>query len=307
VARIRATSKPSFDCFYVYPTVTDQMTPLATLRIEREERSIALYQAARYSQYCRVFAPMYRQFTPGQVPAAAGSIPFFDVRNAWRTYLARYNGGRGIVLIAHSQGAFMLRQLVASEIDPHPAMRKKLISALLLGGNVTVADGRDVGGDFKHVRACHAKTQLGCVVAFSTFDAPAPAGSVFGRTVAKGQHVLCTNPATLGGGSGVLDPIFPSRPFAPGSTVAARIKTLGLTFPTAATTWIEAPGSYRAQCSSAGGAEVLQIVPLRGASTPKPSPEPAWGLHWMDANVGLGNLIDLVRVQGATYETRRRR
>src|ERR1700753_2145155 len=51
------------DCFYVYPTVSDQQTPLATKHIDPEERSIALYQAARYSSLCRVFAPMYRQVT----------------------------------------------------------------------------------------------------------------------------------------------------------------------------------------------------------------------------------------------------
>ncbi len=45
----------------VYPTVSDQTTPLATMRIDPEERSIALYQTARYSQYCRVYAPMYRR------------------------------------------------------------------------------------------------------------------------------------------------------------------------------------------------------------------------------------------------------
>ncbi len=55
--------KPAIDCFYVYPTVSDQSTPLANLQIDPEERSVALYQAARYSQYCRVFAPMYRQVT----------------------------------------------------------------------------------------------------------------------------------------------------------------------------------------------------------------------------------------------------
>ena len=51
------------------------------------------------------------------------------------------------------------------------------MSALLLGGNVTVKKGKDVGGDFKHVRACRANRQIGCVVAFSTFKAQPPANS----------------------------------------------------------------------------------------------------------------------------------
>ena len=59
----RRVRRPKFDCFYVYPTVSDQPTLQANRRIDPELRSIALYQAARYSQDCRVYAPVYRQLT----------------------------------------------------------------------------------------------------------------------------------------------------------------------------------------------------------------------------------------------------
>src|SRR5438067_1940568 len=126
---------------------------------------------------------MYRQATlnailsPTALTPAVRAAIYANALNGWRTYLRRYNHGRGFVLIGHSQGTFVLRQLIASEIDPKPALRRKLVSALLMGGDVTVRRGRDVGGDFKHVRACHSRSQLGCVVAFSTFDAPAPPDS----------------------------------------------------------------------------------------------------------------------------------
>jgi DUF3089 family protein len=290
--------------------VSGQPTVQANLRIDPEERSVALYQAARYSQNCRVYAPMYRQATlqsignPALLTPAVRAAVYADALNGWKTYLRKYNKGRGVVLISHSQGTFVLRALIAAEIDPKPAMRAKLISALLLGGDVTVRRGRDVGGDFRHIRACRSTTQLGCVVAFSTFDAPVPADSKFGRTKAAGRQVLCTNPAALGGGSGALDAIFPTQPFAPRNPLSVGIKLLGLTLPTAPTTWIHVPRSYRAHCSSAGGATVLQISPLGGAPTPKASPDPTWGLHLMDANVALGNLVDLVRLQGAAYVRR---
>jgi Protein of unknown function (DUF3089) len=61
--RPRRVRRPKFDCFYVYPTVSDQPTLQANRRIDPELRSIALYQAARYSHDCRVYAPMYRQLT----------------------------------------------------------------------------------------------------------------------------------------------------------------------------------------------------------------------------------------------------
>jgi hypothetical protein len=56
-----------------------------------------------------------------------------DVRDAWRTYLRKFNRGRGVVLIGHTQGTFMLRELVKREIDRKPAARRRLISGLLLG------------------------------------------------------------------------------------------------------------------------------------------------------------------------------
>jgi len=165
---------------------------------------IALYQAARYSQYCRVFAPMYRQVTvPFLFRTASESrsalvLPYQDVLAAFRAYLHRYSHGRGFVLIGHSQGAFLLRELVAKAIDPHAALRRRLVAAILLGGNVLVRRGSDVGGDFKHIPACLHPGQLGCVIAFSTFDQTPPANSFFGRAPA-GKQVLCTNPAALSG------------------------------------------------------------------------------------------------------------
>ena len=187
VAHPRAVKNPRIDCFYVYPTVSGQPTGNANLHIDPVERSIALYQAARYSQYCRVYAPMYRQETlagigqgsPTTKPNRA--IALADVRRAFATYLRRYNHGRGFVLIGHSQGSFVLRQLIAKDIDKKPAVRRRLVSAILLGGNVLVKRGKGIGGDFKHIPACRSVRQLHCVIAFSTFDQPVPTPSLFGR------------------------------------------------------------------------------------------------------------------------------
>src|SRR4029077_15928990 len=125
---------PRADCFYVYPTVSDDQSANSDLSIDPEERSVALYQAARYSQVCRVFAPMYRQVTVTQILKGAntvtrkmGAIAYRDVVRAWRTYLRLYNQGRGVVLIGHSQGTFVLRRLIAHRIDKRPALRRHLI------------------------------------------------------------------------------------------------------------------------------------------------------------------------------------
>ena len=317
----KADRPAKIDCFYVYPTVSDQPTPFATRAIDPEIRSIALYQAARYSQHCRVFAPVYRQLTVaaimGTVTAADVRTAYRDVLAAWRDYLAHDNHGRGVILIGHSQGTGHLTQLVRTQIDRRPAVRRRLVSAILLGGNVTVRRGRDAGGSFRNIRACRSKTQLGCVVAFSTYNETPPAGALFGRGGGRfasfiGQRdgrryrVLCTNPAALGGGSAKLDGILPNEPFAPGTLIAAGISLLELPLPQAATTFTEAPGAFSGHCSTAGGASVLRVTSSPGTPTPKASPDATWGLHLVDANIALGNLVDLVETQTARFRARRR-
>jgi len=300
----RRAPRRRIDCFYVYPTVSSQPTPAATRRIDPELRSSARYQAARYSGDCRVYAPVYRQVTVAGLSSADPAIrarAYRDVRAAWRTYLARYNRGRGVVLIGHSQGTFVLRRLIAEEIDDRPRVRRRLVSALLLGGNVLVREGRDAGGDFEHVRACRSDRQLGCVVAFSTFNAPVPEDAVFGRTSEPGLEVLCTNPAALAGGEAPVDAVFPSAPFAPGTPIAFAIEAAGFPRPAVATTWLSFPGSYSARCSADGGADVLQIAPLGGAPVLNPTPTATWGVHLVDGNIALGNLTRLVRRQAAAY------
>ena len=207
-------ANPPVDCFYVYPTVSNQPGPNASMSIDPEIEAIVRYQAARLSQQCNVYAPVYRQTT---VPALltqtatpeARQRAYGDVLDAWRDYMKNHNHGRGVVLIGHSQGANLLRRLVRTEIDPRPALRKQLVSAVLLGGNVLVKRGKHVGGDFQHVPACTAPTEAGCVIAYSTFNEPPPANSRYGRPPAApdpvtgapggpGLEVVCNNPASLG-------------------------------------------------------------------------------------------------------------
>ena len=71
-----------------------------------------------------------------------------DVLDAWKHYIANDNGGRGVLLIGHSQGASRLVALIKSEIDPNPDLRSRLVSAVLLGTNFQVPVGADIGGDF---------------------------------------------------------------------------------------------------------------------------------------------------------------
>jgi Protein of unknown function (DUF3089) len=309
VEHVRRAKRRRADCFYVYPTVSDQQRPQATQVVDDVLRSIVLQQTARYSRDCRVFAPVYRQVTiqgllnPDTVTRAMRDQGYADVRQAWRTYLRRFNHGRPVIFVGHSQGTFVLRDLIAKEVDPRPAIRSRLLSALLLGGNVNVKKGGDRGGDFKHIRACRSRRQLGCVIAFSTYNETPPPKSLFGRTKAAGREVLCTNPGALGGGSGKLSPIYATKPFAP-SLIGAEANLAQAGLPHPGTPWAALPNGVSGHCSRAGGANVLRVTPRSSAFGVAPLPDATWGLHLLDANIALGNLADLVRHQISLYERR---
>lgn len=313
------------DCFYVYPTVSDQKTRHATLRIDPEERSIARWEAGRYSQYCRVFAPAYRQVTvpyllkTSKESWADLSLPYGDVQRAFAEYLSRYSHGRGFILIGHSQGAALLRLLIRHMIDGNPALRRRLVSAIVLGGNVLVKRGSDLGGDFKHIPACRHRGELGCVIAFSAFSQIPPSNAAYGRVdglfsrgrASVGDEVLCTNPAALGGGSGVTESIVPTLPFAPGTLMGELLQPFESSLPRLNTVWAEVSGFSQARCVRSNGADVLELTPLhatrRSVSNEAPRAAanpligPVAGLHLEDANVALGNLIGIVRTETAAY------
>jgi hypothetical protein len=321
----RSTAKQARDrgvaCFYVYPTVSNQQTRLATKRVDPEIRSIALYQAARFSQLCRVYAPVYRQATVPALRTGATTrsdylTAYGDVERAFDAFLRRIGPRRGFALVGHSQGSYHLQRLVRRRIDDDAALRRRLVSAMLLGGDVTVRSGSDRGGVFHRVPTCRRATQLACVVAFSTFNETPPDPSLFGRgspLVARflglphrpALETACTNPAALGRNRSVpLTSIAPTEPFAPGTLIAAGISLLGFQWPTASTTFVQSDGAFTGRCSRAGGAHVLRVASAPGTPVPKASPTPVWGLHLADANLAQGDLVRVLRRQIHAYANR---
>jgi Protein of unknown function (DUF3089) len=310
---------PKIDCFYLYPTVSTEQSVLSDLRIQTAETDVALYQAAYFRQVCRVYAPMYRQATllstqiPGAVTPADAAEQYASVLDAWRSYLAHDNDGRGFVLIGHSQGAFVLRKLIAEQIDPNPQLRKRLVSALLFGGAVVVKKGSLVGGDFKHIPGCSAPAEIGCVVSYSSFGGTPPPGAVFGSStwtptdgqapLLPGQAILCTNPAALGGGAADLDAVFPaSFPASAGAPVPPVEARAGAGTPA----WFEYTTAYRAACVEKNGSDVLEVTPVNGARplVSTGALAPRWGLHPLDVNLGLGDAVRLVASETRTYIAR---
>lgn len=133
----------------------------------------------------------------GRSEPQADTIAYESLLAGWRDYLANYNNGRPIIFIGHSQGAAVLIRLLSLEIDPSAASRNAMVSAILLGGNVTVATGNDLGGSFQNIPACRSTSQTACVIAYSSFLDQPLSNTLFGRP-GRGVSSLSGQTATEG-------------------------------------------------------------------------------------------------------------
>lgn len=299
-------ANPRFDCFYVYPTVSSESSTNSDLAIQPAETEVAQAQASRFSQVCRVWAPMYRQetlsallTTSESAAVAAENVAYASLLSGWSDYLAHDNDGRPIIFIGHSQGAAMLIRLLESQVDQNATLRARMVSAIVLGGNVAVPSGRESGATFKNIPGCTSSGQTGCVIAYSSFPSQPPSDSLFGipgqgvslqsgQTATKGLQVLCVNPAALGGGTGALSPYFPSSALG------------GVSTP-----WVSFPSLYTASCAHSGNTTWLQINDIGSHSDKRPrvseADGPLWGYHEYDVNIALGNLVADVAAEESAY------
>ena len=315
----KAAADPKFDCFYVYPTVSLDQTPNSDMNAGLEEKQVAAFQAARFAKYCRVYAPLYRQVTltalqalmAGKASAPDRALAYADVKAAWDDYLKRDNKGRGVVLIGHSQGSGVLKALLQQEIDGKP-VQKQLISAMLLGTNVAVPAGKDVGGDLKTIPLCRKDTQTGCLISYVTFrdTAPPPANSRFGVVPGEGMVAACTNPASLSGSAKAVSDNYLG---ATGAGLASdRQGPWTKDGAPVTTAFVKAPGLISTQCTTSGKFSYLAVTVNADPADPRTDTIvgdvsvlgkilPDWGLHLIDMPVAMGNLVELSNKQAQAW------
>jgi hypothetical protein len=319
-----------FACFYVHGS--DGLTGIGntSLAVTKVDLEVAVEQAAPFSQVCQVWAPSYRSQTlPTVEKGLAGdeallrstsAVAYASVLPAWQWFLA-HSGGKPVILIGDSQGSAVLIRLISAQLDHQPSVLRRLLVAILVGGNLQVPAGKTAGATFTKVPLCTAATEAGCAIAFSSYPSQPPADSVFGRpgqgvslqsgqTAKAGQQVACVNPAALAGGIGGLDPYLLT------STQTPKVPIPGyerLTEPVS-TPWVTYPGLYSARCEQGGGATWLQVTSLAGTSRTRPvvndnhlsglagiDTGPAYGYHGYEYALTLGNLLHDVAGEEAAW------
>ena len=289
----KADPNAPIDCFYVYPTASRDASLYSDLTAGPEERDAVHRHVARLGSLCRVFAPVYRQVTVTALVASMNggasfgqldfNRPYADVLAAWRHYLAHDNHGRGVVLVGHSQGAMMLKRLIAEEIDGQPA-QKRLVAAYL-SGNPSLTDK-----SFRQVLPCTRTAQTGCVVGWSSALDYDKGKQRFGGAPA-GSNPVCVNAAAPSGGRAVLKAYLPKPATAPQSDPP----------------FVAVTGGLSAECVAAEGATLLRVHIEPGAyedELKRMLGNPAaggWGLHTFDVGLVQGNMLEMIAAQSGAW------
>ncbi|XOV87770.1 MAG: DUF3089 domain-containing protein [Pseudomonadota bacterium] len=305
------------DCFYVYPTVSNDLTPNSDMNAGPGEISVIAAQFARFAAVCRPFAPLYRQVTLTALRAGMAGTPmavdrmlgYNDVKAAWEDYLTHDNQGRGVVLIGHSQGSGVLTQLIANEIEGKP-IQDRIVSALLIGTRLSVPRGKLVGGSFQHLPLCTSAAETGCVISYASFRdtiAP-PADSLFGRVPGDEMVAACNNPAALGGGSAPLHAYLAAA----GVGMSSGAQGAWVQGKTIATPFVSVPGLLSAECVDNERGAYLSVTLHGNPDDPRTDDiagdvmingevSAGWGLHLIDMHLAMGNLIDVVHQQAHSW------
>jgi hypothetical protein len=170
---------------------------------------------------------------------------------------------------------------------------------VLLGSTVAVPDGEVAGGDFQDLPVCTEEGEVGCVLSWATFraTAPPPPTTFFG-TADGPARAACTNPAALDGGPAPLTPYFTAegvQPFAESGGA-----------PEITTPWVTYPDFLTGECVREGDVDWLEVTIAADPADPRADDipgdlTPEWGLHLVDANVAMGDLVELVQTQVDAY------
>src|ERR1035437_9675318 len=130
---VPATNMP-VDIFYLYQTVWTSTNSNPEVCAIDNPSMLAMApvafasQATAFETIGNIYAPFYRQsnITSNSLVTEA-AIPTTDAIAAFDYYIQHYNHGRPFILAGHSQGANVLRNLLAEYMKDHPDVYARMI------------------------------------------------------------------------------------------------------------------------------------------------------------------------------------
>ena len=303
----RAAAAPKIDCFYVYPTVSDDPTDYSDMVPDQSEIGVVQAQFARFASVCRPFAPVYRQLT------SAGLGRILKARreeqvDIWRPALRRRVGRLARLSRARQPrpGRGAGRPQPGHDPAPAPIGRGDRRQARAAPAGRRLPGGRPgaVGPGGSRPRRHAPPTSHSAArrrkPAASTPGAPTrrttPPCAASADWTPRSRRRGCRRPAS-------------TRPH---RTAAQALWRATLHKPASAPAgdppWVEAVGGFTAACRADAQGEVLRVsvtpapyADMRRALLVAVQRTPGWGLHTLDVSLAQGNMLDDVAAEARAW------
>ena len=162
------------DVFYVYPTLfTNYKDPRWNISTTDQEQNTKVlktavnFQASAWVTSGKLYVPFYRQAHLRSYSKLENGgkeallLAYEDVKAAFEVYLNKYNQGRPIIIVGHSQGTTHCRLLLRDFFDDKP-LQTQLIAAYIPGIGIE----KDA---YKTIRVMTNPSETGGFVSWNTY------------------------------------------------------------------------------------------------------------------------------------------
>jgi len=162
------------DIFYIYPTLNIEKKDLRwnvpvtdSIQNVKVIDKAVYFQASAFLNAGKLYVPYYRQahlrsytnYENGGKEAL--NLAYGDVKEAFNTYLEKYNNNRPIIIASHSQGTTHAIRLLKDFFDGKP-LQNQLVAAYLPGIGIKK-------NEFEHLKMMTNPSQTGGFVSWNTF------------------------------------------------------------------------------------------------------------------------------------------
>lgn len=169
------------DVFYLYPTVwygdgtnKDFVCPIDFKPMRENATNALISQSTIFEEVGNIYAPFYRQADALYILDTNNNIknkekyfndiPKKDALAAFDYFIKNYNNNKPFILMGHSQGAMMIKEILIDYFKTNENLMNRLVAAYIIGYSVTTNDLEKN----PHLKFARSEYDTGVIISYNT-------------------------------------------------------------------------------------------------------------------------------------------
>lgn len=169
------------DVFYLYPTVwygegtnKDFVCPIDFKPMRENATNALISQSSLFEEVGNIYAPFYRQADALYILDTNNNIknkekyfndiPKKDALVAFDYFIKNFNNNKPFILIGHSQGAMMIKEILIDYFKTNENLMNRLVAAYIIGYSVTTNDLEKN----PHLKFARSEYDTGVIISYNT-------------------------------------------------------------------------------------------------------------------------------------------